>query len=740
MSDTTSIRSESLTAGQKIVAILFVMVALWYLHWRLGTFNPDALFFSAVFYTAEVYGFFTAILHLFMVWRLSVRESPPTPAGHTVDVFVPTYNESVDLLRKTLLAAVNMDYPHKTWLLDDGNRPEMKSLAAELGCGYLARSDNTFGKAGNLNNALQASNGEFIAMFDADHAPKRDFLSKTLGYFGDPDVAFVQTPQDFYNLDSYQHRWDKPGQRLWTEQSLFFRVIQRGKDVWNAAFFCGSCAIMRRSSLDAIGGFATGTVTEDLHTSLRLHKKGFRSIYHTESLAFGIAPNNIKDFLRQRVRWGAGAMDVWRRERIVFTRGLTIAQRLCYLASVMTYFDGWQRAVFYLAPAIVLLTGVMPIYNFDWQFLVHFIPFYIMTFWLLEEIWRGYSHIFYIEQYHMARFAAFMWATLGMLWRQKIFRVTDKDNNGKQWLSLYIVPQYLIAGINIVALPVGIILLAMDRGLPAFAVVANLIWATLVIWIAVSVLVFTLDKPRRRVEYRFPLPLPAKITYGDIPGRRYGLVHDISSQGLKLVLNGIGAEFTDSQIKGTMFLPDGPLPFVADVRRVDQDPEMADRITLGCSLGWDDNSAEAHKLQLFLYGSDLQWRLFALDEQARTPLQRLASRLQRGPRSVTISAADWQTVLCNSGDRAGSKEMVGILAHAADDKTDRLVVFSPLPIGDRVMLGDISRPHTNWHPKTITRIQLIESPLSPLYLCELGPLETMEHATSPDVIVPSYSV
>ncbi|MGB5607404.1 MAG: glycosyltransferase, partial [Gammaproteobacteria bacterium] len=294
----TSIRSESLTAGQKIVAMLFVMVALWYLHWRLGTFNPDALTFSAIFYVAEVYGFFTAILHLFMVWRLSVRESLPAPAGCSIDVFVPTYNESVDLLRKTLLAAVNMDYPHKTWLLDDSNRPEMRTLAEELGCEYQSRSDNTFGKAGNLNNALQASNGEFIALFDADHAPKRDFLVNTLGYFSDPNVAFVQTPQDFYNLDSYQHRWNKPGQRLWTEQSLFFRVIQRGKDVWNAAFFCGSCAIIRRASLDTIGGFATGTVTEDLHTSLRLHKQGYRSVYHAESLAFGIAPNNIKDFLR----------------------------------------------------------------------------------------------------------------------------------------------------------------------------------------------------------------------------------------------------------------------------------------------------------------------------------------------------------------------------------------------------------------------------------------------------------
>jgi cellulose synthase/poly-beta-1,6-N-acetylglucosamine synthase-like glycosyltransferase len=122
---------------------------------------------------------------------------------------------------------------------------------------------------------LTQSRAQFIAIFDADHAPKTSFLTQTLGFFSDPQVAFVQTPQDFYNLDSFQHRWSRRKGQVWTEQSLFFRVIQRGKDYWNAAFFCGSCAVIRRSSLDAIGGFATGTVTEDLHTSIRLHKQGF---------------------------------------------------------------------------------------------------------------------------------------------------------------------------------------------------------------------------------------------------------------------------------------------------------------------------------------------------------------------------------------------------------------------------------------------------------------------------------
>jgi cellulose synthase/poly-beta-1,6-N-acetylglucosamine synthase-like glycosyltransferase len=126
-------------------------------------------------------------------------------------------------------------------------------------------------------------------------------------------------------------------------------------------FYCGSCAVIRRQHLDEIGGFATGTVTEDIHTSLRLNKQGYHSVYIPESLAYGVAPAKIEPFLKQRIRWGVGAMNVWRKEGIVTTRGLTVAQRLNYLATALAYFDGWQKAIFYIAPVIVLAFGAMPI-------------------------------------------------------------------------------------------------------------------------------------------------------------------------------------------------------------------------------------------------------------------------------------------------------------------------------------------------------------------------------------------
>lgn len=159
--------------------------------WRLGTLNPKGPFFSGLIYAAELFGFVTALLHLFMAWRLSERRARPPRPGITVDVFIPTYSESVDLVRKTLLAAMATDYPHRTWLLDDGRRPGMRALATEIGCDYLTRPDNLHAKAGDLKHALAHSEGEPIAAFDADHAPRRNFLVCTLGYFDDPGVAFA---------------------------------------------------------------------------------------------------------------------------------------------------------------------------------------------------------------------------------------------------------------------------------------------------------------------------------------------------------------------------------------------------------------------------------------------------------------------------------------------------------------------------------------------------------------------
>lgn len=571
-------------------------------------------------YGAELFGFVTALAHIFMCWRLSERHAPPPRPGISVDVYIPTYSEPIDLVRKTVLAAMAMDYPHRTWILDDGRRQAMRALATELGCDYLARTDNVHAKAGNLNHALAHSQGELIVVFDADHAPRRDFLEKTLGYFDDAHVAFVQTPQDYYNLDSYQHRGSKASHEIWTEQALFFRVIQRGKDCWNSAFFCGSCAVVRRSSLERIGGFATGTITEDLHTSIRLHAAGFRSVYHAEPLAFGLAPESIEPFVTQRVRWGQGAMHVWRTEGILSNPGLSWAQRINYLASVATYFDGWTKGLFYFAPVAVLLTGSVPLVAAMPTFLLHFVPYYILTFWVFEEVGRGYGRTLYIEQYNMARFAAFAWATLAWFFPNGRFEVTRKRSRARRLLR-FTMAQWLVVCSNLLAVPVGIAIYRHTHMLPLAGVAANVLWAGINCGLAAAVLRHTLMVQRRqRAQYRFPVPLPAELDFAGL--RVHGTIDNLSEHGMRFYGGLLPYIESGSEFSGRLTLPDGPLPFTGQVRTL---------ISLEGHPGtfkafggmFNAKPGDQKRIDRFLYGSDLQWVVNGYSDQVDTPFSRL---------------------------------------------------------------------------------------------------------------------
>jgi cellulose synthase (UDP-forming) len=638
MRPTTPPASSRLEAPRCVVAFCFAAVGLWYLGWRLGTLNPHAPFFSGLIYAAELFGFITALLHHFMCWRLSEREAPPPRAGIAVDVFIPTYGESVELVRKTLLAAMAMDYPHRTWLLDDGRRPPMRALARDLGCEYLTRPDNLHAKAGNLNHALAHTQGELIAVFDADHAPRRDFLVRTLGYFDDPGVAFVQTPQEYYNLDSYQHRKPPRSREVWTEQALFFRVIQRGKDYWNAAFFCGSCALVRRSALERVGGFATGTITEDLHTSIRLHAAGYRSVYHAEPLAFGLAPESIEPFITQRVRWGQGAMHVWRNEGILGNRGLTFVQRLNYFASVATYFDGWQKAVFYFAPVVVLITGKLPLLTALPAFLLHFVPYYLLTFWTFEEVGRGYGGTLYIEQYNMARFAAFAWATLAWFFPTMRFRVTRKGARARRLLR-FTVPQWLVVGSNLLAIPAGIALWRYAHTLPLASVAANTLWAAINAGLAGAVLRHTLSvQRRRRLHYRFPVPLPAELEFAGMHVR--GTIDDLSARGVRFYGPLPAGIAPDSRFEGRLTLPDGPLKLTGHVRNLFA---LADRPGVFTGFGGEvqANARDEQRIERFLFGSNMQWLVNGYCDQSGTPLSFLLPARVPGPHRSAFRGVHW---------------------------------------------------------------------------------------------------
>lgn len=700
----SAVRSTRLEAPRRLLVYAFLATSLWYLTWRVGTFNPDRPIFSGIVYVAEVFGFLTASLHIFMCWRLTERRAPPAKPGITVDVFVPTYNESVALVRKTLLAAQAMHHPHETWLLDDGRRAEMAELAKELGCRYLTRSDNAHAKAGNLNNALAHSTGELVVIFDADHVPRRDFLTKTLGYFSDTEVAFVQTPQDYYNLDSYQHRRNGASSSVWTEQALFFRVIQRGKDFWNAAFFCGSCAVIRRSALERIGGFATGTITEDLHTSIRLHACGFKSVYHAEPLAFGLAPESIEPFIRQRVRWGQGAMHVWRKEGILTRQGLTWAQRLNYLASVLTYFDGWQKGIFYFAPVVVLLTGALPLITSTQDFLLHFLPYYLLTFWVFEEVGRGYGGTLFIEQYNMARFAAFAWATLAWILPRLKFDVTKKGAAATRALR-FTLPQWLVMSVNWLAIPAGALLYWFAAVMPLSGLIANAIWAGINGALALAVLSYTRAVQwRKRTHYRFPVPLPARLVFSGIEAR--GTVDDLSNHGFRFYGSVPPFVEIDGAFTGSILLPDGPVTISGQVRNLTcVHPD--DPVPVGLGATFETSTADQKRIERFLFGSNLQWMINGYSDQIHTPLSKLLPRTVAGPAHRPFADMTWNAAEFTS---TRGKTAEALVPAATSDADARLPVlsFKQLPENEELVLQVFRRKSTRPVSVTLTREEIVE--------------------------------
>ncbi|MGI8657600.1 MAG: glycosyltransferase family 2 protein, partial [Candidatus Limnocylindria bacterium] len=342
---------------------LALLATAIYLGWRAtSTLNLDAWYLALLMLVLEVHAAIGLVLFAFSLWDVDVR---PRRRGlrriPSVAVLIPTYNEGPEILIPTIAAAVALKPVHDTWVLDDGDRPEIAELAERLGARYLTRSEHAHAKAGNLNHALGVIDAEILAILDADHVAAPDFLRATLGYFSDRRVALVQTPQDFYNVTSFEHGGGESYGEPFHEQTLFYRLLQPGKNRWNAAFWCGTSAVVRASALREVGGAATETITEDIHTTIRFHRAGWKTVYHNEVLARGLAADDATQYQLQRNRWGTGAMQVLRTENPLFVSGLTLGQRLGYAATLLGWFDSWRTLGFLLLPPLVLVTGQIPI-------------------------------------------------------------------------------------------------------------------------------------------------------------------------------------------------------------------------------------------------------------------------------------------------------------------------------------------------------------------------------------------
>ncbi len=510
----------------RFLAVITGGLGLVYIGWRYtSSLNMQALWFAVPLVIAETYGIVDLLLFGMLVWK-PVRRVPPAPEGKpTVDVFITTYNEGPEILGPTARAAMNITWPGKTvYVLDDGNRGEIRELAAETGCSYITRGPEWAGKprhakAGNVNNALMQTSGEFILILDTDQIPDTEILNRTIGYFNDPEVALVQTPQYFYNIP--------PGDPFGVDAPLFYGPIMQGKDGWNAAFFCGSNGILRREALMQAGlvryveaagrhlkeslesllrrldrrryrplrteikralyelgkgesfetvsdnirtavknevglpedmkqdlnitlgdeaipvqALSTISITEDMATALFLHSRGWKSVYHPEILAQGLAPEDLGTMLTQRLRWAQGTIQVLRGENPLTLKGLTFPQRLMYFMSIYSYFTGFFTLIILCAPIIYLFTGIAPVSAWSFDFFVRFIPFFLANKILFRVVNRGIP-LWRGEQYSVALFPVWIRAIVSVYANTKItFKVTPKQRQSGNFLPL-VWPQLL---------------------------------------------------------------------------------------------------------------------------------------------------------------------------------------------------------------------------------------------------------------------------------------------------------
>ena len=432
--------SRTTAAAIRLVTALAVLATAVYLGWRaLATVELDVWWLAVPLLLLEAYALLGLLLHVNGLWELDAVSAPPPTVSTDLRlaVLIPTYDEATEVLLPTIAAAVAVRLPHETWVLDDGARPEVQRLAEQLGARYLVRPDRRHAKAGNVNHALEHIDADVVAVLDADHVASEDLFVNTLGHFDDDRVALVQTPQDFYNLDSFEHtgsRWTPTDASYrFAEQGLFYRRLQAGRNRWNAAFCCGTGALFRTQALRGVGGLATETVTEDIHTSIRLHRRGWRSVYHNEVLARGLAAADAKQYLEQRLRWGTGAMQVLRTENPAFVSGLRPMQRVSYLATLLGWFEAWRTLGYLLAPMAVLLTGAVPV-RAPWAtFLAFFVPAFVLQRWALRLLARGTAPQGVAAVFDLVRLPANLRATLRLVSRrEQDFTVTLKGRTGRE--------------------------------------------------------------------------------------------------------------------------------------------------------------------------------------------------------------------------------------------------------------------------------------------------------------------
>lgn len=509
-----------------MMIVLSLTVSCRYIWWRytstLNWDDPLSLTCGLLLLFAETYAWLVLVLGYFQtVWPLHRTPTPMPQDIRTwpvVDIMVPTYNEDLGVVKPTVYAALGIDWPKdklNIYILDDGGREEFRRFAEQVGVHYIARPTHEHAKAGNINNALKQAQGEYVAIFDCDHVPTRSFLQLTMGwFFKDKNLAMLQTPHHFFSPDPFERNLGR-FRKAPNEGTLFYGLVQDGNDMWDATFFCGSCAVLRRDALDKIGGIAVETVTEDAHTSLRLHRLGYTSAYIRIPQAAGLATESLSAHIGQRIRWARGMVQIFRLDNPLIGKGLKFAQRLCYANAMLHFLSGIPRLIFLTAPLAFLILHAYVIFAPALAIALYVIPHMIHASLTNSKIQGKYRYSFWSEVYETVLAWYIARPTTVALFNphKGKFNVTAKggliDREYVDWVITR--PYLMLVVFNLLGLAWGVWRLGFGPADEVWTVMLSMLWVAYNLIILGGAVAVAVEAKQVRQAHRVEIAMPAVV-------------------------------------------------------------------------------------------------------------------------------------------------------------------------------------------------------------------------------------
>ncbi|MEA5511997.1 glycosyltransferase [Crocosphaera sp. UHCC 0190] len=531
-----------------IVTILLVLI-LRYFAWRslstLNLSNPVDGIFSIGLFLLEFLALFGGFIQLVFMFTSKERKEEANDYSQavinqeycpSVDVFIPTYNEPIFILKRTIIGCQALSYAQKkVYVLDDTNRPEIEELAKQLGCYYITRLDNFYAKAGNLNHALTQTNGELIAIFDADFVPTTNFLTRTIGFFQNVKTALLQTPQNFYNPDPIARNLGLASV-LNPEEEVFYRQIQLMRDGTNSVLCAGTSFVVRRSSLEEVGGFITESISEDYFTGIRLLANKYDVLYLNEKLSAGLAAESISSHISQRLRWGRGTLQAFFiKENPLIIPNLTFVQRLVNFEGLLFWFSPLSRCFFLICPFLYSVFNISFIQVTSDEFIYMFLPYYTVNFTVLYWLSLKARSVLFSDVYNLTHCFPTVINTIKVMFHpfDNKFSVTPKGVSRKLYVYQWklAVPVIIFLIMNLVSLGMSL----QKTIISTAGINPGFYWSLYnVITIGVALLAFY-EKPQSSLFQSFPLSKPVKLINKN--SILEGKTKAISEEGATLVLN-----------------------------------------------------------------------------------------------------------------------------------------------------------------------------------------------------------